>query len=132
MLKKDKRIKVRKISVKTDEDLLLIEINEKEFLKLQIKDSIKRKYLFYFIDSLDIESLNLKEKSTFQAFKQLEIDDFDDAKAIKTTVAELGKYISKGLLKSEINKLEVRLNDNIFNLYGLSEEEINYIKDSFY
>lgn len=132
LLKKDKKIKVREINVKTDEDLLLVEINEKEFLKLQIKDSIKRKYLYYFIDSLDIEFLNSKDKTIFQAFKQLEIDDFDDMKAIKITTAELDKFLTKEMLKSEINKLEEELNDNIFNLYGLNEEEINYIKDSFY
>ncbi len=132
LLKKDKKIKVREIYVETDDDLLLVKINGKEFLKLQIKDGIKRKYLFYFIDSLEIDSLNLQEKNIFQAFKELKIDDFDDLKAITTIVGELDKHLTKELLKSRIAKVENKLNDKIFKLYGLSEEEIKYIKDSFY
>lgn len=103
-----------------------------KFLKLQIKDIIKRKYLFYFVDSLEIDLLNLQEKKIFQAFKELEIDDFEDEKAINTVIEELDKFLSKDLLKNEIAKLEIMLNDKIFKLYQLGEEEIMYIKDSFY
>jgi len=132
LLKKDKKIKVREISIETDDDLILVNINGREFLKLQIKDVIKRKYLFFFIDSLEIDLLNIQEKNIFQAFKELEIDDFEDEKAINTVVEELDKFLSKDLLKNEITKLEIMLNDRIFKLYELSEEEIKYIKDSFY
>ena len=131
LLKKDKKIKVREINTQIAEDLLLVDINGKEFLKLQIEDSIKRKYLLYFLDSLEIERLNLKEETPFQAFKQLEIDDYSDSKAIKTTIVELEKFTTKNLLKSEIHKLEVMLNDIIFNLYNFNEEEINHIRESF-
>ena len=132
LLKKDKKIKVREISACIDDDLILVDINGKKFLKLQIKDVIKRKYLFSFTDSLDIDLLNIQEKNIFQAFKELEIDDFDDEKAINTVVEELDKFLSKDLLKNEIAKLEIILNDKIFKLYQLSEEEIKYIQDSFY
>ncbi len=132
LLKKDKKIKVREIRADIDDDLILVNINGKEFLKLQIRDVIKRKYLFFFIDSLEIDLLNIQEKNIFQAFKELEIDDFDDEKAINIVVEELDKFLSKNLLKNEIAKLEILLNDRIFKLYELSEEEIKYIKDSFY
>lgn len=132
LLKKDKKVKVREISADIDDDLILVNINGKEFLKLQIKDVIKRKYLYFFIDSLEIELLNKQEKNIFQTFKELEIDDFKDEKAINTVVEELDKFLSKNLLKNEIVKLEIVLNDRIFKLYELSEEEIKYIKDSFY
>ena len=131
LLKKDKKVKVREISVETDDDLILIHINSKDFLKLQIKDTVKRKYLLFFIDSLNIDSLNLQGKTIFQVFKEIEIDDIDDNKAIKAVVEELDKYLTKILLKSEILKLENVLNDRIFKLYKLNKEEIKYIKDSF-
>jgi len=68
----------------------------------------------------------------FQAFKELEIDDFEGEIAINTVVEELDKFLSKNLLKNEIIKLEIMLNDKIFKLYGLSEKEIKYINESFY
>ncbi len=97
---------VREINVETDDDLILVNINGREFLKFQIKDVIKRKYLFFFIDSLEIDLLNIQEKNIFQTFKELEIDDFEDEKAINIVVEELDKFLSKYLLKNEIAKLE--------------------------
>ncbi len=132
LLKKDKKIKVREISADIDDDLILVNINGKEFLKLQIRDVFKRMYLFFFIDSLEIDLLNIQEKNIFQTFKELEIDDFEDKKAIITVGEELDKFLSKDLLKNEIDKLEIMLYDRIFKLYELSEEEIKYIEDSFY
>jgi len=66
----------------------------------------------------------------FQAFKELEIDDFEGEKAINTVVEELDKFLSKNLLKNEIIKLEIMLNDKIFKLYGLSPIISNFINNS--
>ncbi|MFW9894195.1 MAG: TaqI-like C-terminal specificity domain-containing protein [Candidatus Thorarchaeota archaeon] len=130
LLKKDKKIKIRDICVESKDDLLIIQINEKDFLKLQIMDSNKRKYIFYFLDSLDIELLNISDKKIFQTFKELEIDDIEDIKAVNTVVEELEHYDSKLTLKQKISVLENELNEKLYKLYGLNEEEIRYIKDS--
>ncbi len=132
LLKRDKKIKVRDIDIETKDDLFILKINDKDFLKLQIKDPTKRKYIKYFLDSLDIDLLNIPEKKIFQAFKELEIDDIDDIQAVNTMVEELEHYKSKETLKNKILGLEYKLNEKIYELYGLDEEEIKYVKESFY
>jgi hypothetical protein len=132
LLKKDKKITVREIEVNADDDLLIIKINDKEFLKLQIKDTFKRKYLYYYIDSLDTKLLNIENKKIFQTFKDLEIDDFDDIQSIKVVIKELEKFDTKTTLKHKITELEDKLNKFVFQIYRLNEAEIKYIEESFF
>ena len=130
-LKKDKKIKVRDVYVKIDEDLLILVINKKDFLKLQIKDVRKRKYVSFFLDSIYPDLLNTSDNTIFKILKDLEIDDLEDIKAIMVVTEELDDYKLKFELRNRIIELENELNNRIYRLYGLSKEEIRYIKESF-
>ncbi len=131
LIKKDKRIKVRSVDVVLDDDVLILRVNGKDILKIQITDNNKRKYLHYFLDSLNIDSINEQDKKVFESIKCVEIDDFDDDNAIKTVVNDLN-FQTKNELKNEMDKLENQLNEKIYNLFSLNESEINYIKKSYY
>jgi len=76
--------------------------------------------------------LNIEDKKIFQAFKDLEIDDFDDIQSIKVVIKELEKFDTKTTLKNKISELESKLNELVFQIYGLNEEEIKYIEESFF
>ncbi len=131
LIKKDRKVKVRKIDVVPDDDMLILRVNDKEILKIQIKDNIKRKYLHYFLDSLNIDSINKQDEKIIESLKCVEIDDFNDDKAIKTVVNDL-TFPTKNEIKNEIDELENQLNEKIYNLYNLNDAEINYIKESYY
>ncbi len=129
LIKRDKKIKVNEIEVNSESDMLFIIINNKKILKIQIKDQLKRDYLHYFLDSLDIELLNIQKKKIIEALNNIEIDDLD---AIRTVVEDLKDQDTKIDLKRKIDLLESKLDQRVFEIYGLNDEEIKYIEDSFF
>jgi archaellum biogenesis ATPase FlaH len=124
-------VNVKNIEVETQEDMLILKVNKKRVLKIQINDEIKRKYLAYYLEGLDPETLNQPNITVIDALSLIEIDDFNDTKAIKSVMDELKTLDSKEKLKQKIIMLEKELNNTIFQFYQLTPEEIKYIEDSF-
>jgi len=103
---------------------------EKALLKKYFLLTIKPTLYIANVDEQSLEE-NISEV-TLKAFKDLEIDDFDDTQSIKVVIKELEKFDTKTTSKSKISELENKLNEKIFQIYGLNEEEIKYIEDSFF
>jgi type I restriction-modification system DNA methylase subunit len=130
LVKKDKKEEIKDIHVEIDGDMIFISIKNKKFLKLQISDSNKRKYLSYYLDTIPCDKLK-QEKTKLATLKGITIDDFTDIQAINRVCQELDKIPTKSELKAKIRALEGELNKNIYQYYDLTQKEIDYIEKSF-
>ena len=131
-VKKNKKIRVRDIRVhEADSDFLYIHLNQKPFLKIQIKDKEERLYLKYYLDSLDTLFLKSDGLPTFNVFKELEIDDLSDKRGIQAILSSLKGVKTKYEMELQIKELEAKLNEKIYSMYNLNKEEQEYIENTF-
>jgi len=120
--------KARKIEVELNEDMILLKVNGDNILKYSEGDELKRKYTKLYLENIDPEKLNENGGMIRDRFLNLKIPDYGNSEAIKKIVEEA--ITRRKQIEEEIRKTDNKIDQLVYELYGLTNEEIKVVEDS--
>lgn len=130
--------KLRKLSATISDTILTVyaETNNRklELMKFDEKDPFRIHYLKLFFENLTeekIEEINNGNGNIFEKVLALEIPDFEKPLVIRKVVTEWNKIQEKHTkLKTKIAKTDNKIDQMVYELYGLNEDEIKIVEES--
>lgn len=131
--------KIRNYKVNINTNIVTIYLDKSssgkyEVLKFEEDNRYKRQYLKYYLENLTDEQLaEIDDKYSGNILKktlQIEIPDYNKEHVVKKVVQEwenMQQEIKD--LKNEINKIDREIDQMVYNLYNLTEDEIQIVEE---
>ncbi|OEG62273.1 MAG: hypothetical protein BHK79_07095 [Halanaerobium sp. MDAL1] len=132
--------KIRNFTVNINTNIITIYLDKSssgkyEVLKFEENDKNKRKYIKYYLENLTDEQLNeIDNKYKGNILKktlQIEIPDYNKDHVVKKVIKEWDNLQQEIVdLENETEKIDNAIDQMVYNLYNLTEEEIKIIENS--
>ncbi len=132
--------KIRNYSVSINTNIVTIYLDKSssgkyEVLKFEENDRYKRQYLKYYLENLTDEQLdeidNKYKGNILKKTLQIEIPDYNKDHVVKKVVKEWENLQQKIIdLENEIERIDNEIDQMVYNLYDLTEEEIKIVENS--
>ncbi|MCK8824675.1 Eco57I restriction-modification methylase domain-containing protein [Fuchsiella alkaliacetigena] len=131
--------KVREMTVNINDKIITLYSDKSssgqyELFKFQVNDKYKRRYIKYYLENLtneQLEEINEFSGSLPKRVKQIEIPDFDKYNVVRKVVNEWqGLQQEIAGLESKIEKADQEIDQLVYDLYNLTEEEIKVVEES--
>jgi len=128
-----RRKTLQPLKVTIDEEVITISDKE-ELVKLEVKDDIRRMYLKIYFESFtkcQVNEINQIEGNVLDKLLQVEVPDYDKLEVINKVVDEwnnLQQLIQE--LEDEIEKTDKEIDNMVYELYELTDEEIQTVEEN--
>ncbi len=129
--------KVRNITININDTILTLYSDKSgsgkyELMKFEVEDEYKRQYLKLYLENLtedQLEVINNYEGGLVKKVLQIEIPDYNKDNVVKKVVNEWDKLQNEIMeLKEEIEKTDKEIDQMVYDLYELTDEEIKIVE----
>ncbi|MCK4491524.1 MAG: hypothetical protein KAU03_02795, partial [Candidatus Altiarchaeales archaeon] len=120
--------KVKKVDVELDDDIVLVKVNGGSILKYSEKDELRQQYTKLYLENIDPEKLNEKGGMIRDRLLNHEIPDYRNSEVIKKIVNEA--ITRRSRIEEEIKETDNKIDQIVYGLYSLTDEEIKTVEES--
>lgn len=120
--------KVKKVDVELDDDIMLVKVNGGSILKYSEGDELRQQYTKLYLENIDPERLNEKGGMIRDRLLNLEIPDYRNSEVIKKIVNEA--ITRRSRIEEEIKETDNKIDQMVYGLYSLTDEEIKTVEES--
>ena len=120
--------KAGRIEAELDAEMVLVKVNGNDILKYSEEDELRRQYVKLYLETLDTEELNENGGMIRDRLLNLEIPDYENPQAIEKIVEEA--ITRRKQIENERRETDDKIDKTVYELYGLTEKEINIVRDS--
>jgi len=130
--------KVRNPTVAINDHILTIYADKPgsgkyELIKFEVKDYFKRQYLKLYLENLteeQLEEVNRCSGNILEKVLQIEIPDYDKPGVIRRVVNEWNRLHGEiKELEEKIEKTDREIDQMVYELYGLNDDEIKIVEE---
>lgn len=131
--------KIRDMTVNINDNIITIYSDKSssgqyELMKFEVKNKYKRQYIKYYLENLteeQLEEFNEFSGGLVKRILQIQLPDYDKYQVVRKVVNEwnqLQKEIED--LENKIEKTDQEIDQMVYDLYNLTDEEIKIVEES--